>query len=112
MAAASTKSCSAATYVRSTTRTLLEKALATQGFTIERIQSAGGPETFSEDGLTTSHVHEFVRDPEFLDYTFPGMDAQRVALDAFASAHDVAIACLPTGQGLMIRPRMVSTGRP
>jgi hypothetical protein len=267
-------------FVRSTTRTLLEKALATQGFTIERIQSVGGPETFSEDGLTTNHVHEFVWDPEFLrayergveaagedyhirwrthialwaasvgakldadfiecgvnrgflssaimksldwdslgktfylldtfdgidvslleetervhaersnealfrsgfyirgvesvranfsewsnvrivvgsvptslaevaaeavaylhldmnsskpeiaaldffwpklsagaivlldDYAFAGMDAQRVALDAFASAHDVAIACLPTGQGLMIRPRMVSTGRP
>lgn len=38
------------------------------------------------------------------DYAFPGLDAHRVAMDTFADAHDVAIACLPTGQGLMIRP--------
>src|SRR5438094_10650110 len=62
-------------FVRSTKRTSLEKALATQGFTIERIQSVCEPETFSEDGLTTNHVHESVRDPETLRAYERGVEA-------------------------------------
>lgn len=38
------------------------------------------------------------------DYAFPMMDAQRLAMDEFARAHDVAVACLPTGQGLILKP--------
>jgi Macrocin-O-methyltransferase (TylF) len=53
--------------VRSTIRILLERALASRGFRLERVSaSPGGAAVFSEDGLTTDHVHEFVRDPQFV----------------------------------------------
>jgi hypothetical protein len=38
------------------------------------------------------------------DYAYVGFEAQKVAMDAFARAHDVAILSLPTGQGLLIKP--------
>jgi hypothetical protein len=38
------------------------------------------------------------------DYAYVGYEAQKVAMDAFASEHDVAICSLPTGQGLIIKP--------
>jgi hypothetical protein len=38
------------------------------------------------------------------DYGFPGHEAQREALDGFAAAKQVKILCLPTGQGLIVKP--------
>ena len=37
------------------------------------------------------------------DYGFPGYEAQRRAMQALARRRDLAIASLPTGQGLLIR---------
>jgi hypothetical protein len=38
------------------------------------------------------------------DYAYHGYEAQKAAMDAFAESKGVAIASLPTGQGLLIRP--------
>ncbi len=38
------------------------------------------------------------------DYAYRGYEAQKVAMDIFAKGKGVAIASLPTGQGLLIRP--------
>jgi len=38
------------------------------------------------------------------DYGWEQFRPQKDAMDAFAAAHDVAIATLPTGQGLLLRP--------
>jgi Macrocin-O-methyltransferase (TylF) len=38
------------------------------------------------------------------DYAYHGYESQKVAMDAFAKRVGVAIASLPTGQGLLIRP--------
>lgn len=38
------------------------------------------------------------------DYAFEGYHEQKIGLDAFARAHDVGIAALPTGQGLLLKP--------
>ena len=38
------------------------------------------------------------------DYAYLGYTPQKVAMDEFARAHDVAVCSLPTGQGLIIRP--------
>lgn len=53
--------------LRTVARTLLENLLARRGYRLERAQDLPpGPEVFSEDGLSTDHVHEFVRDPVFV----------------------------------------------
>jgi hypothetical protein len=39
------------------------------------------------------------------DYAYRGYEAQKRAIDAVARRRDVPIASLPTGQGLLIRPR-------
>lgn len=38
------------------------------------------------------------------DYAYHGYEAQKQAMDVFAASRGVAIASLPTGQGLLIRP--------
>lgn len=38
------------------------------------------------------------------DYAYHGYRPQKIAIDAFAQRHGVAIAALPTGQGLILKP--------
>ena len=38
------------------------------------------------------------------DYAWIGYEEQLHAWDAFAASKGVAIACLPTGQGLILKP--------
>lgn len=38
------------------------------------------------------------------DYAYFGCRPQKIAMDEFAARHSVAIASLPTGQGLLVRP--------
>jgi hypothetical protein len=45
------------------------------------------------------------------DYAYFGFDPQRLAIDGFVRAHDVEVASLPTGQGLIIKPTL-SAGAP
>jgi hypothetical protein len=40
------------------------------------------------------------------DYAYLGYTEQRLAMDAFAQTHSVAICSLPTGQGLLIKPTL------
>lgn len=42
------------------------------------------------------------------DYAYDGYRPQKVAMDAFARGKGVAIASLPTGQGLLIKPGVAS----
>jgi hypothetical protein len=39
------------------------------------------------------------------DYGYVGSDAQQIALDAFALKRGVNVLSLPTGQGLIVKPR-------
>jgi hypothetical protein len=43
------------------------------------------------------------------DYAYVGYEAQKHAMDALAAKLDVAIASLPTGQGLLVKPPSSST---
>lgn len=39
------------------------------------------------------------------DYAYQGFETQKRAMDGFAALHDVAILSLPTGQGLLVKPK-------
>lgn len=38
------------------------------------------------------------------DYAYVGYQSQKAAMDAFAQERDVRVLCLPTGQGLLVKP--------
>lgn len=44
------------------------------------------------------------------DYAYIGFEPQKQAMDAFARQHNLQIASLPTGQGLLLRPPTISQG--
>ena len=43
------------------------------------------------------------------DYAFHGYHPQKQAMDDFARIHEVEIASLPTGQGLLLKPGLAPT---
>ncbi len=44
------------------------------------------------------------------DYAYAGYRQQKLGMDAFARAHGVEVLSLPTGQGLLVKPRHVEGG--
>lgn len=42
------------------------------------------------------------------DYAYGGRRSQKLAMDSFASRHEVSVLALPTGQGLIIKPARIA----
>ena len=40
------------------------------------------------------------------DYAYFGFEPQRLATDEFVHGHEIKVAALPTGQGLIIKPSL------